>query len=170
MEAETMQRPCFMLHFIGSLSIDSIGHSGSLEKQEFMVFSTFSHYSGCKLKTGTWSTRPENSPPRVCHANESSTVLVSHSRLWGTSVKLKEKWRAFPLAIFMTGDSSILSSSQYSSGLIPKLKSEGKGQLTFQVFSLLTSLVMEGKWPFLHRECGKTIELPLVDGITHVGD
>lgn len=119
MEVEAIQRPSVIHRFIGDLSIDSIGHSGSLEKQElapFMVFLSFSHYNGCKLKTGTWSTRPENSPPCMCYANGSSAVLISHSCLWGTSVKLEKKWRAFPLATFTTGDSSILSPSHYSSG------------------------------------------------------
>lgn len=133
MAAEATQRACVIQHFIGDLSIDSIGHSGSLEKQKLTVFLSFSHYTGCKLKTGTWSTRPENSnsPPCMCDASESSRVLVSHSHLWGTSVKLEEKLRAFPIAIFVTGDSSILSSSHCSSGLIPKLKSKGTGQFRY---------------------------------------
>lgn len=89
-----MQRPSVLQCFIGDLSIDSIGHSGSLEKQElapFLVFLSFSHYNGCKLKTGAWSTRPENSPPCMCYANGSSAVLVSRSCLWGTLVKLEKK-------------------------------------------------------------------------------
>lgn len=52
MEVEAMQRPSVLQCFTGDVSIDSIGHSGSLEKQElapFVVFLSFSHYSCCQL-------------------------------------------------------------------------------------------------------------------------
>lgn len=97
----------------------------------FVVFLSFSHCSNCQLKTGTWTTRPQNSSLCICLC----AVLVWHSSLWGTSVKLEKKIKAFLLPIFPPGDSSILSSSHYSSGKVSKLKSKGTGRLTFQVFS-----------------------------------
>lgn len=92
MEVEAVQRSSVIQRLIGDLSIDSIGHVGSLGKQEsapLMVLLSFSHYGGCKLKTDTRSMRPEYSPPCMCYANGSSAVLISCSRFWGTSVKLE---------------------------------------------------------------------------------
>lgn len=139
-----------------------------------MVFLSFSLYNGYKLKTGTWRTRPKNSPPCMCYSNGSSAVLVSRSCLWGTSVKLErgavkrknEEQFLQPPSLQVIPPSYPLSTILQDKSLNYNPKEQGT--LTFQVFSLLNPLLTEGERPFLCSECGKPIELQLMDGITHV--